>query len=207
MATSLHWLVVFSYITMFYGTIIPIMVADKSSSKSISNCVATGLPRAIFTTTAVINTLVIGWILFAFYIWNREKICKFQTFMKYYLGLHLIIGICSIISLSLLAFLTVFENHDAHMFFALMFFSLSYAHCVGSLVLPFVIDDGDPFNGWHVLRICLCVCGTLVIVGTQHALSTDNWTMSNFEWLYISTYLTYIFTFWNEMKDPVFEFC
>ena len=53
--TSLHWLVVFSYITLFYGTIIPIMIADKSSSKSISNCVATGLPRAIFTTVAAVS--------------------------------------------------------------------------------------------------------------------------------------------------------
>lgn len=206
MATALHWLVVISYITMFYGIILSVLIADKDSSTSISGCVSTGTPRTLFTTVAIINSVIIGIIIYSFYIWNYERINRYKNFMAFYLTLQFFVGISSVFSLSGIALFTMDENRDAHMTFAALFFSLSYAHLFMSILIPLVnCDEEQRFNGWHVLRICLFICGTLVIIGTQNGLATDDWTFSNFEWLYITTYLTYLFSFWNEMKEPVFE--
>lgn len=191
---------------MFYGIILSVLIADKSSSTSISGCVANGVPRVLFTVVAIINSIVIGIILYAFYEWNYKRINRYEKFMKFYLTLQCFVGFLSVISLSCVSLFTMDENRDMHMLFAAAFFGLSYAHLTMSILIPLIHrDDKERFNGWHTLRICLFVCGTLVIIGTQNGLATDNWTFSNFEWLYITTYLTYLFSFWNEMQDPVYE--
>lgn len=205
MPTALHSLVVFSYITMFYGIILSVMIANKNRSTSISECVSMGFPRYLFTTVTTINSVVIGVILYSFYQWNYEKINRYKKIMKSYLSLQCFIGILSMISLSCLAIFTVDENRDIHMISASLFFGLSYAHLLMCIIIPLVNDDEEQrYNGFHVLRICLFACGTLIIIGTQQSLVSNDWTFSNFEWLYVTTYLTYVFTFWNEMQDPIF---
>lgn len=205
MPTALHSLVVFSYITMFYGIILSVLISNKNRSTSISECVSMGTPRYLFTTVTIINSVVICVILYSFYQWNYFKMNRYKNIMKYYLSLQCFIGIASMISLICVTLFTVNENRGIHMVSAALFFALSYVHLIMSVIIPLVNNDVEQrYNGFHVLRICLFACGTLIVIGTQNGLATNDWTFSNFEWLYITTYLTYVFTFWNEMQDPIY---
>ena len=107
---------------MFYGIILSVLIADKDISTSISGCVSTGTPRTLFTTVAIINSVIIGIIVYSFYIWNYERINRYKNFMAFYLTLQFFVGISAVISLSGIALFTMEENRDAHMTFAALFF-------------------------------------------------------------------------------------
>ena len=163
-----------SYILHYYVLDHPIgLIADKDTSTSISGCVSTGTPRTLFTTVAINNSVIMGIIVYSFYIWNYERINRYKNFMAFYLTLQFFVGICRWFH-CLAALFTMDENRDAYDL--CLYFSGCLAHLLMSILILVNCDEEQRFNGWHVLRICLFICGTLVIIGTQNGLATDDWT-------------------------------
>ena len=212
---TLHWLVGISYVTLFFGTIIPILIANKPESVSISECVQDGVPRIIFTSVVACNVPILIIILYAFLQWRlhvmEQDPKRLHTFIVY---LQFILGVLGIMAFLSLAIFTLNEHKDVHLMSAKLFFGFMYVHLLISVVVSYAyvntMDDGQDqkhSSGWHVLRLCSPLSGTLIIIGTYYSMVNDKWVFSNFEWLYMSTLSTYLFTFWNEMCNQAFTPC
>lgn len=204
-SVALHWLVVFSFLSIFFGTVLSIMIADKAHSASISSCVAHGSPRVIFTITVVMNTPALCLILHAFAQWYLHNV---TLRCRAYMYVQEIIGIVGVAALCGLAFFTTDEHHHVHIACASTFFVLMYVHLLMATLLPYVSNLKVRFrkdDGWHVFRVCLVFISSLILLGTLTSMLRGNWIFSNFEWVYVTTFLAYLFSLWNELSTSVIE--
>lgn len=197
-----HWLVVFSFLSIFFGTVLSIMIADKAHSASISSCVAHGSPRVIFTITVVMNTPALCLILHAFAQWYLHNV---TLRCRAYMYVQEIIGIVGVAALCGLAFFTTDEYHHVHIACASTFFVLMYVHLLMATLLPYVSNLNRKDDGWHVFRVCLVFISSLILLGTITSMLRGNWIFSNFEWVYVTTFLAYLFSLWNELSTSVIE--
>lgn len=202
---ALHWLVVFSFVSIFFGTVLAIMIADKVHSASISSCVAHGFPRVLFTITVLVNAPSLCLIMHAFAEWYLHNI---ELRCRAYIYVQEIIGIVGVAALCGLAFFTTDEYHRVHIACASTFFVLMYVHLLMSTLLPYVSNVKVGFrkdDGWHVFRVCLVFISSLILLGTVTSMVHGNWIFSNFEWVYVTTFLAYLFSLWNELSTSVIE--
>lgn len=207
---ALHWLVAISYMILFFGTIIPILIADMPHNSSISECVAHGLPRVIFTVAVLGTFPLVTIILIAFAYWCIHHKNTNSKCFTVFIIVQCVIGVVGMFALCGLALFTTVEYHDVHIACATAFFGLMYAHLTMSVCIPFI--DGNPVvcdreSGWHILRACTFFTGGCIVIGAYTSMIHSNWTFSNFEWIYLAAFTTYLFTFWNEMSNRVFEPC
>ena len=220
-------LIPISYVTLFIGTITAIMFSNQTENTSISDCVAGwDFSGVLFKCIIVSNGPILTILLYKFmmYLQQWEESCDGDQLARrcskvYWISLvQFCIGILGLVCLCLLAFFPVHDSegskdnlsHDVHMISAGSFFFLMYLHLLISVILQCACGAGCHIqswgqnSGWYVLRLFSACTGALVLFGAFWGLElteTHSWTFPHFEWLYLATFSTYVFTFWRELVE------